>query len=147
MNTSANLSAIASANAIASASANMNGNGNAALFEYFLGLLGQIKLYHWATMSYVIHKALDELHSSLSSSTDKLIEVYMGKYQKQPLELFSINMTANTDTSNMIEFLKTCREQIRSIRNKHFKTCSEIQNIMDDMLSSIHQTIYLCNLK
>ncbi len=117
------------------------------LYEYFLGLLGQIKLYHWATMSYVCHKALDELHSSLSSSIDKLIEVYMGKYKKQPLELFTINMTANTDTTNMNEYLETQRELIRNIRNKYFKQCSEIQNIIDEMMSSINQTIYLINLK
>ena len=120
---------------------------NINIYEYFLGLLGQIKLYHWSTMSYVIHKALDDLHSSLSSSTDKLIEVYMGKYKKQPLEVFNINMSANSNASNIIEYLETNREYIRTIRNKQFKSCSEIQNIIDDMLSSINQTIYLCNLK
>ena len=116
--------------------------------EYFIGLLGQIKIYHWTTMSYVIHKALDELHSNLSDNIDEVMEVYIGKYNKQPINKFEINISAaNTDSSNIIDYLELERENIRGIRNKYFKSSTEIQNIIDNMLGNISKTIYLCKLK
>lgn len=117
------------------------------LFEYFLGLLGQIKIYHWTTMSYPIHKALDDLHSSLSNNIDEIMEIYIGKFNRQPIESFEIEMKANTDTRDIIGYLEKEREVIRGIRNKNFKNSSEIQNLLDNMLGSISRTIYLSRLK
>ena len=125
----------------------MSGTNEKFLFEYFLGLLGQIKVFHWATMNYSKHKALDDLHSSLSNNIDELMEVYIGKFDKQPLELFDISMNANSNTNKIIDYLNENREIIRGIRNKHFKNYSEIQNILDSILSSISKTIYLCKLE
>jgi len=122
-------------------------SGNEKLyFEYFLGILGQIKMMHWCSLSYSNHKALDDLHKNLSDFIDEFIEVYMGKFNKQPCELFTINMTATSDCANIIEYLEEQRETIRNMRNKQFKTSSEIQNILDSMMSSISNTIYLCRL-
>jgi hypothetical protein len=116
------------------------------LFEYFFGLVGQIKLYHFSTMKYSTHKILDDFHEGLSDFVDKLLEVYIGRYNKQPLELFEINMKATTDISNLLSYLETEREVIRGIRNKTFKTNCEIQNIMDEIIALFDRTIYLCNL-
>jgi hypothetical protein len=117
------------------------------LFQFFLGFIGQVKLFHWTTMTYSIHKALDDLHSSLSENVDKLIEVYIGKFDKQPIENMTINMTAETDTTNLIIYLENQRENIKKMRNTAFKSCSEIQSIMDEIMGSINTTIYLCKLK
>jgi DNA-binding ferritin-like protein len=122
-------------------------NTTASLFEYFLGLLGQIKIYHWSTMCYSTHKALDDLHESLSDNIDEIMEVYIGKFNKQPLERFEINMKANSITDNIIEYLELEREKIRGIRNKYFKSSTEIQSLFDNMLGNISRTIYLCKLK
>lgn len=117
------------------------------LFEYFLGLLGQIKVFHWATSSYSKHKALDDLHSSLSNDVDELMEVYIGKFERQPLEIFTISMNATSNTKDLIQYLQEQREYIRGIRNKNFKNYSEIQTILDNILSSISRTIYLSKLE
>lgn len=116
------------------------------LFEYFFGLVGQVKLFHFSTMKYSTHKTLDDFHSGLSDLTDKLLEVYIGRYNKQPLEIFEINMKASTDISNLIGYLETEREVIRGIRNKTFKNSCEIQNIMDEIIALFDRTIYLINL-
>jgi DNA-binding ferritin-like protein len=122
-------------------------NTTASLIEYFLGFLGQIKIYHWSTMCYSTHKALDDLHKLLSDNIDEIMEVYIGKFNKQPLERFEINMKANSITDNIIEYLELEREKIRGIRNKYFKNSTEIQNLFDNILSNISRTIYLCKLK
>ena len=117
------------------------------LSEYFLSLLGQIKMYHWSTMKYSVHKALDDLHANLSSNIDDIMESYIGKFNIQPIKQFKINITANTNIDNLMVFLEEEKINIKNIRNKQFKKCSELQNIVDEMLTSINKTIYLCKLQ
>ena len=98
-------------------------------------------------MKYSTHKTLDDFHEGLSDLIDKLLEVYIGRFDKQPLEIFEINMKATTDISNLINYLETEREVVRGIRNKTFKSNCEIQNIMDEIIALFDRTIYLCRLE
>lgn len=116
------------------------------VMEYFLGLLGQIKVFHWATMSYAQHKALDGFHESLSGLVDTFVEVYIGRYKKQPIKSFKITMDAVSDTSKLDKFLEVERENVRKM-HPVFNKSSELQNILDEMLAAFDQAIYLCNLK
>lgn len=118
---------------------------DAMLMEKFLGMLGQIKVFHWSTMSYAKHKALDELHSSLSETVDKFMEVFIGKFKKQPIKVFKIKMDAVSDTSKLDKYLETERESLRKLHTQLEKS-SELQNILDEMMGSFNQAIYLCNL-
>lgn len=115
------------------------------LMEKFLGLLGQIKVMHWATMSYAKHKALDELHGSLSDKIDEFMEVFIGKYKKQPIKSFKITMPAHSDVSKIDKYLETERESLRDLHSQ-FKKVSELQNILDEMMGAFDRAIYLCNL-
>jgi hypothetical protein len=114
--------------------------------EYFLGLLGQIKLFHWSVMKYSEHIALDKLHSSLSENIDKFVEIYIGKCNRQPLEIFNIEMNATSDTNNIINYLELEIEKIKKIRGSLNKI-TELQNIIDEMLGNINQCKYLLNLQ
>jgi DNA-binding ferritin-like protein len=117
------------------------------IIQFFMSLLGQIKLYHWSTMSYSKHKALDELHASLSDKVDSFIESYIGKYNKQPLKVFTIKTSANTNTKgNIIEkYLESNRDAILIIYNK-MNSAIELQNILQDIMGHLDTAIYLCRL-
>lgn len=115
------------------------------LMEKFLAMLGQLKVLHWATMSYPKHKALDHLHSSLSSKVDEFMEVFIGKYRKQPLKTFKITMTANSDVSKIEKYLESERETLRELHGQ-FKKVTELQTIIDEMMGAFDRAIYLCNL-
>lgn len=113
--------------------------------QCFMSMLSQIKLYHWATMSYAKHKALDDLHDALSEKVDLLVEAYLGKYKKQPLRKFTIETKANTQTDHIEKYLETIHSDVTAINGK-FKNCIEIQNILQDILAEIDKTQYLCRL-
>jgi hypothetical protein len=113
--------------------------------EKMLGMLGQIKVFHWSTMSYSKHKALDDLHESLSGLVDRFMEVFIGKFKKQPIKSFKINMDAHSDTSKLEKYLETEREALRKIHSQFGKS-TELQNILDEMMSEIDKTLYLCHL-
>jgi len=113
-----------------------------------MGLLTQIKLYHWATMSYAKHKALDELHGTLSDKVDDFVECYIGKFRKQPLKKFVIKAEATTDMNDaktIEKFLDVEHSKIVEIQ-KVLKSSTELVNIIDEMLSAIDKAQYLCKL-
>lgn len=113
--------------------------------ESFLGMLGQLKVFHWSTSSYAKHKALDDLHGSLSELVDRFIEVFIGKFKKQPIKTFKISMEAHSDTSKLDKYLETQREQLRKFHTQFGKS-TELQNILDEMMSEIDKALYLCHL-
>jgi len=115
--------------------------------NYFLGLLNQIKLFHWTTKKYSSHKALDDLHKNLSEDIDKFVEVYIGKNNLNSNEITDINITMNAQTmneNNVKDYLKNQTEVLRRIRNK---SSPELQNIIDNMTANINQSLYLLNLE
>ena len=117
------------------------------ILQFFVSLLTQIKLYHWSTMSYSKHKALDSLHESLSDKIDTFIECYIGKTKKQPLKVFTIKSSATTNAKgdNIDKYLESSRDEILNIHNKIIASV-ELQNILQDMMSLFDSAIYLCKL-
>jgi len=115
--------------------------------NYFLGLLGQIKLFHWTTKKYSSHKALDDLHKNLSEDIDKFVEVYIGKNNLNSNGISDINITMNAQTmeeNDVKQYLKNQTEVLRRIRSKN---STELQNIIDNMTANINQSLYLLNLE
>ena len=113
-----------------------------------LGLLDQTRLFHWSTMSYPRHVALGKLYEDLSGLIDKFIESYLGRFKKQPLKPFSVEILAATDptSSRMAKYLEAERDKLIALRKGFEKTSSALQNILDEMVSAIDQTLYLLNL-
>jgi hypothetical protein len=86
-----------------------------------------------------------EKNSSLSENIDKFIEIYIGKFNKQPLDIYNISMTATSDTTNIMEYLELELEKIKKIRSACNKA-TELQNILDEIMGNINQCKYLLNL-
>lgn len=109
-----------------------------------LSLLQQIKLFHWSTSSYAKHQALDKLHDSLSRKTDLLVETFLARNTKrQPLKSFVVQTSSHSDTTKIEKYLETERDKIQALCEKLSKQ-PEIQNIMQDIMGDIDQTLYLC---
>ena len=113
------------------------------IIEDGFNLLNQVKLFHWATKSYSCHVALGELYDTVSELHDKLIECYLGSLKKS-VPLFEVSTSAISDVSNIVEFLKIHTVNFRKIRVE-IKS-SELQNIVDEIISQIDKTCYLLSL-
>jgi DNA-binding ferritin-like protein len=114
------------------------------IIEFTLGLLNQIKLYHWSTKSYAAHRALDQLHKDLSTLTDTLVETYLGNQGHQRTK-FRIYTESHSETGDILPYLKNSYSHLKVLR-KSFKSQSELQNTVDEMTTAINQAIYLLNL-
>lgn len=118
-----------------------------ALLETFFTMLHQVKLYHWTTMEYGVHKALDDLHGSLSGHVDKFVEVYIGRFKKQPLPAsLSVSVKVQADVQKLEKYLESLRDTLRAVAKTVAKE-SQLLNILDEMLGDVDQTLYLIHLK
>ena len=115
------------------------------VIQYMLGLISQIKLYHWSTMKYSVHKALDDLHSKTGEHVDIFVESYLGRYKKQPLKRFIITTTANTHVDGIVDWLGEQRDNLDRMQ-KSFIKASELQNILQEMVADFEVAMYLCKL-
>jgi DNA-binding ferritin-like protein len=112
-----------------------------------MALLNQIKLYHWATTDYVIHKALDDLYEELSEKVDRLVEAYLGLARKAAgLSKFKLQITASSDASS---------KKVKAFLEAQCKIIADLSatldsaalvSVVDDIVVSIQRAMYVCRL-
>jgi len=110
-----------------------------------LEMINVVKLYHWQTQSYSIHKATDKLYENLNENVDRFVEVYLGKdnsrIKKWDSEMSIIQYNRKKDfKSRMFEY----REFLTDLSNNFDeKKDSDLLNIRDEILADINQFLYL----
>jgi hypothetical protein len=115
----------------------------------FLEILHAIKLFHWRTTSYAIHKATCELHAKLSENIDSFVEIMIGKNGvrvdmsgSKTMDLFSC-----TTPDHLKELVQTFKAELIAMNSKmDTSTNSDLLNIRDEMVGQINQFLYLLTL-
>lgn len=92
---------------------------------------------HLQTTSFAEHKALNAYYDGILDLTDKFTEAYFGRFKRCEI---IIPESKNMDA---ISHLKELQSIVDTERNNY---PSEIQNIMDEMLSLIDKILYLLTL-
>jgi hypothetical protein len=118
----------------------------------FLYMLNTIKLYHWKTRNYATHKATDSLYSKLGESTDKFIEILLGKTETRTNLLGKKTMKLK-DIKSHEEFKKEIEKYASYLvdleNNPGMKTMtnSDLYSIRDEILGDLNQFLYLFTMK
>lgn len=92
---------------------------------------------HLQTTSFAEHKALNGYYDAVLDLTDKFTESYFG--QNKRVEII-IPESKNIDS---VTHLKEIQSVLNTERNNY---SSELQNIIDEMLSLVDKTLYLLTL-
>lgn len=117
------------------------------ILHHFLQYAALIKMYHLTTKSYARHKASDKLYSDIQCGMDKFMEVYIGIYGRKDISgsYKPLNISVLSD--------KEAEDLIAHIENfliveipKHCKH-TDLLNIRDEILASVHQVKYLFSLQ
>ena len=107
----------------------------------FIGMLfhsrDAMHIAHLQTTSFAEHKALGGYYDGILDLTDKFSEVYFGRNKRVDIV---IPESKNLDA---IVHLKDMQKMLDSERDNY---TSELQNIVDEMLSLVNQTLYLLTL-
>jgi len=123
----------------------INNRKKSHLVKVFLELLNLVKLYHWKTRSFSVHKATDELFERLNERIDKFVEILLGKDQSR------IKMIESR--IDLIDFHKKRDFEARIFEYRAFLTDlniyfdkdrdTDLLNIRDEILGDINQFLYL----
>jgi hypothetical protein len=107
----------------------------------FIGTLFQSRdamhISHLQTTSYAEHKALNGYYDGILDLTDTFVEAYFGRFKRVEI------IIPESKVLDAISHLKELQSIVDTERNNY---PSEIQNIMDEMLSLIDKTLYLLTL-
>lgn len=107
----------------------------------FIGMLFHSRdvmhIAHLQTTSFAEHKALNAYYDGILDLTDKFTEVYFGRFKRVEL------IIPEAKIMGAVEHLKEMQQLVDGERNNY---PSELQNIMDEMLGLINQTLYLLTL-
>ena len=93
-----------------------------------------LRLTHWETTSYELHKAVEATQASLEASLDCFVEACIGSMEgKRPS--FEGTITKELDADTLIDYLKNI-----SVKD------TDLLNIRDEMLQALHKFKYLKTL-
>lgn len=109
------------------------------LFYLFQSLISSVKLLHFTTSSYAMHKNTDEFHKNLLDGFDRYMEAYIGLHpeSKEELKNFNSNATIMTDYNRIDEISKALLLNLRKDNN------SSMEAIADDIEENINKYKYL----
>lgn len=107
----------------------------------FIGMLFQSRdamhIAHLQTTSFAEHKALNAYYDGILDLTDSFTEKYFGRNGRVE---FVIPESKRLDSSS---HLKELRAVIEAERDNY---SSDLQNIMDEMIGLVNETLYLLTL-
>jgi hypothetical protein len=92
---------------------------------------------HLQTTSFAEHKALSAYYDSILDLTDSFTEKYFGRNKRVE---FVIPEAKNMDA---VAHMRDMEKMIEAERSNY---SSDLQNIMDEMLGLVHETMYLLTL-
>ena len=125
------------------------------MLKYMLQMLMTVKLYHWNTLSFSVHKATDGLYGDLNTLIDQFVEVLLGKHanisESQRHDILNISSLKVHTYKDNGKFKKELEEYKKFLMNldKHFNKGdnSDLLNIRDEILATLNKMSYLLTLK
>lgn len=107
----------------------------------FIGTLFQSRdmmhLTHLDTTSFAEHKALNAYYDAILDLTDSFTEKYFGRNKRVEIVI------PESKKMSAVDHMKTMQKTIEAERESY---PSDLQNIMDEMLGLVNETLYLLTL-
>ena len=105
-------------------------------------MLHVVKLHHWRTHNYSVHKATDNLHEALSEQVDSFVEKLLGSKHTRS-NLTDLRMNAY----NTLPALKRRVEHYKHyLKGMPASLGTDLLNIRDELLGSLNQFSYMLSL-
>ena len=117
------------------------------LIAPLLKIQNQLRIYHWQSETYAQHKAFGKTYEALDGLVDEFVEVFMGKNGKTQaavtynFELGNLDENYHEVINSYIDFLTEFNNLFSA------ETDSDLLNIRDEMLATLHRLKYLLTLQ
>lgn len=122
------------------------------MVSMFLQILNVIKLFHWKTTDYAVHKATDELHSSLSDRIDAFVEQLMGALNTRiNIDKSSVMAYNCSDLNDLLKHIKAFKIYLTNYMaitgippNTQYHL--DLATLRDEMIGIVDKFLYLSSL-
>jgi DNA-binding ferritin-like protein len=135
-----------------SSSSSIYSNFEKQVTVIFFEMLLMVKLFHWKTYSYAIHKATDELYKKLNERMDQFIEVLLGKtgirinlLNNKKISL--IDLTSPEQLKAKVDGFKKYLVSLSNNRAINSMNDTDLLSIRDEILGDLNQFLYLLSFK
>ena len=105
-------------------------------------MLHSIKLHHWRTYDYSVHKATDNLHEALSEQVDSFVEKMLGSKHTRS-NLTDLRMRSY---NSLPELKRRVEHYKRYLQGMPASLGTDLLNIRDELLGSLNQFSYMLSL-
>lgn len=110
-----------------------------------------LKMVHWTTRSYSIHKATDESMEKIMPLIDNFVETFLGKYKygkiKQNL-IKSVQVKRINTSSDLHKFINDNVKYLTALNSYNMnETNDDLMGIRDSILSELNVLRYLLHLE
>lgn len=136
---------------------------NTIEFADFLNkFLSKVKLIHWYTLNFNLHKILNDVYTDLSASFDSFQEEIIGISNSQnnqfPIidvkntQIFKDDLSIFNNDENMINFYKNITSELKNIlccvelNNYISNSQSGLNNSKEEILNKINKSLYLISM-
>jgi DNA-binding ferritin-like protein len=133
--------------------ASLYSKGIRKIIQQTLEILHVVRLYHWNTASYSVHKATDELYSSVNTHVDNFVEVLLGKTgYKININDYNIilhdKLTTTSELEKHVNKYKTTMIQMKSVlKLKNCEFMGDLNTIRDEIVADLNTLLYQLTLK
>jgi DNA-binding ferritin-like protein len=107
----------------------------------------QLRIFHWQTTEFSLHKALGKTYEVLDKLIDEFVEVFIGKYGRPKAKTIFHLELQNLENSNLIEFIDLYIKKLISYSTEFSVQDTDLLNIRDEMLVALNRLKYLATLK
>ena len=108
------------------------------MLQDFIQFRDLLQIYHWQTKSYARHVAAGQLYDKFQINLDRIIEAYTKNNKR-----ITINTSVKLYNVSDSEMEKILEEFVRFLASLKFPKRSDLENIRDEILSDVNQTLYL----
>jgi hypothetical protein len=115
------------------------------LLSNAIQIQGQLKILHWQTQSFAEHNAFGATYDSLDDKLDRLIEAYIGKYQRPKFGGVQSLSFADYDSIKVDAFLLSIYEFFVDLFMADQD--AELANLRDEIVADVQKLKYLLTLK
>lgn len=109
-----------------------------------------VKLYHWNTKVYSVHKVTDEMYDALNDKIDSFVEVLLGKHKinKSLLDIHILHLKTFRHPNAFIKWIEQFKNYLINV-NEIFNSeeNSDLLNIRDEILAELNKITYLLSFK
>lgn len=105
-------------------------------------MLHAVKLHHWRTHSYSVHKATDNLHEALSEQVDSFVEKLLGSQNTRA----TLTHVPLHSYNSLPELKRRVEHYKRYLQGMPASMGTDLLNIRDELLGSLNQFSYMLSL-